>query len=188
MPSYKLRQGKQAELEMKKNLFFILMAILLLTPWPVAYAYENALAGTDMLPVEVAAAEESVAPSCNVFGNAIGGVNPGDLFYIDSAGSIADMAITLHITNADELIQYYRYMTLEVGVYVQTDVDQWQRITLGDGSTLPDSYITMRNGRVSFNLPGYAKYKVTLDGGCFYSFSSAADRGSASPSFYLTVE
>jgi len=173
---------------MKKNLLFALLAILLLAPWPVAYAHENTVAGAELMPVEVAAAGEAAAPSCDVFGSAIGGVTPGDLFYIDSTDSSADIMVTLHITNADELIHSYRYMTLEVGVYIQTGAEQWERATLSGGDMLPDTYITMRSGRVAFNLPGYAKYKITVDGGCFYSYGAAANGNSVSPNFYLAVE
>ena len=172
---------------MKKGLIFISLAILLLTPWPVVYAHENTLSG-EMMQVEVTAAETSASPSCNVFGGAIGGITPGDLFYLDSKGSM-DTLVTLHLTNADELIHSYRYMILRVGVYVQVGENQWGWATLSNGDPVPDTCLTMRNGRVSFRLPGYDSYKITLDGGSFYSFSTVADGGgAASPNFYLTVD
>lgn len=171
---------------MKKKLIFALLATLLLTPWPVAYAHEN-----DMLSqgaVQINAAAASAAPSWSAFGKAIGGVNPGDLFYVDTMNSPADILLTLNITNADELVAHYRYMTLKVGVYVQTGTDQWQEATADNGELIPDTYITMRNGNVSFSLPGYAQYKVTIDRGCFYCFSADDDKDSMSPQFYLTAE
>ena len=172
---------------MKKNLIFTLLAILLLTPWPVAYAYDNALAGPE--PIQIEVAEPSAAPSWSAFGGAIGGVNtPGDLFYIDTTNYAADMLVTLHLTNTEELIHYYRYLTLKVGIYVQTDTNQWKQATASNGELIPDTYITMRNGRVSFSLPGYHKHKVTIDSGCFYVFRTAADGSGISPKFYLTVE
>ena len=172
---------------MKKNLIFILLAILLLTPWPVAYAYDNAIAAQE--PIQIQAAEPSAAPNWSVFGKAIGGVTtPGDLFYVDTTNNPADVLVTLHITNTEELIQCYRYLILNVGVYVQTGADQWEKVLMGNGEELPDTYITMRNGQVSFNLPGYAKYKITIDRGCFYCFKTGTDGGSISPKFYLTAE
>jgi len=45
----------------------------------------------------------------------------------------------------------------------------------------------MRNGQVSFILPGYAKYKVAIDSGCFYCTNANADGSSLSPQFYLEV-
>jgi len=172
---------------MRKKFILPLMAVLLLTPWPVAYAYENALAG--QVPIQVEAAETSAAPSWNAFGRAIGGVTtPGDLFYIDATNNPADISVTLHLTNAEELVHYYRYLILNVGVYFQTSVDQWEKATTISGELMPDTYITMRNGAVSFTLPGYAIYKITIDSGSFYSFGTAADGGSASPQFYLTAE
>ena len=167
--------------------FFPLLAVLLLAPWPVAYTYDNATAGEQ--PVQIEVAESSVAPSWSTFGGAIGGVtNPGDLFYIDMTNDAADALVTLHITNTDELIQCYSYLILNVGVYVQTGNDQWEKAAAGNGEALPDTYITMRNGLVSFSLPGYARYKITIDRGCFYCFKTGTDGGSISPKFYLTAE
>lgn len=169
---------------MKKKLIFLLLATLLLTPWPVAYAYDNTTAGQS--PIQVAAAEAEVAPHWKAFGMAIGSVTPGDLFYIDTGNITTDLLVTLHITNTGELIHYYRYLTLNVGVYTEIGTDQWEKATMGNGELLPDTYITMSNGRVSFTLPGYAKYKITIDKGCFYCYGST-DQSAISPEFYLTV-
>ena len=171
---------------MRKKLFFPILAVLLLTPWPVAYAYDNTMASP--APVQIEAAEPSAAPGWSVFGKAIGGVStPGDLFYIDTTNSPADILFTLHLTNADELVRCYRYLILNVGVYIQTGEDQWEKTAM-DNAMTPDIYITMQNGRVSFTLPGYAKYKITIDSGSFYSFSLGDDEGASSPKFYLTAE
>ncbi len=172
---------------MVKKYLFPLMAVLLLAPWPVAYAHDNGLVGGEV--VQIVAAEPSAAPEWTAFGNAIGGVsNAGDLFYIDTSGESIDIVATLYLTNTDELSHYYRYLTLNVGVYVQTGADQWEPAVNGSGELIADTYLTMRNGRVSFNLPGYAKYKVTIDRGCFYCLPAGTDEGSASPKFYLTLE
>ena len=160
-------------------------ATLLLTPWPVAYAHDNTLAG--QAPIQVEAAEPALAPKLNAFGKTIGGVTPGDLFYINTDNTAADMPVTLHIANTDELIRHYRYLTLNVGVYVQTGTDQWEKATTGNGELLPDTYITMLNGKVSFTLPGYDKYKITIDKGCFYCYGTGTDGSAASPAFYLTA-
>ena len=93
---------------MKLKLIFPLLALLLLAPWPVAYAYDNTAAGAEAIKVEVA--ESSVAPNWRAYGNAIGGVNPGDLFYVDTTNNTADLLVTLHMTNTDELVHYYRYI------------------------------------------------------------------------------
>ena len=170
---------------MKKKLIFLLLAILLLTPWPVAYAYGNTMA--EQAPIQITAAESAATPHWQAFGHAIGGVTPGDLFYIDTDNLTADTPVTLYITNTDELVHYYRYLTLNVGVYVQTDVDQWEKVTTGNGESLPDTYITMLNGRVSFTLPGYARYKITIDKGCFYCYGNGDDGNAISPAFYLTA-
>ena len=165
---------------------FPLLAILLLVPWPIAYAHDNEAAAQGTAQIQVA--ESPAAPSATAFGRGIGGVTPGDLFYIDSTGSTADIMVSLHLTNTQQLIHCYRYMTLEVGVYVQTDANKWEKATLWDGDPIPDTYITMRNGQVSFKLRGYEKYKVAIDTGCFYCITTNTERGSISPQFYLTVE
>ena len=172
---------------MRKKFIFPLLAILLLTPWPVAYAYDNTVAGQE--PIQIDAAEPTAAPNWSVVGHTIGGVStPGDLFYIDTTNNNADILVTLHITNTEELVHYYRYLFLKVGVYVQTGTDQWEKLAIGNGELIPDIYITMRKGWVSFTLPGYAKYKITIDSGCFYCSTTVTDESSISPKFYLTAE
>lgn len=169
--------------------FFPIIALLLLTPWPVAYAhnYTNDMAGQDAVRVEVA--DSSVAPSWSAFGRAIGGVStPGDLFYIDAANNAADIVVTLHITNTQELSHCYRYLILKVGVYVEGSAGEWEKASWCNGEPMPETFITLRNGQVSFTLAGYANYKVTLDGGSFYCITTNTDSGSLSPQFYLEAD
>jgi len=170
-----------------KRLFFPFLAILLLTPWPVAYAHDAGSAATGQELAQIEIAESAVAPTWTAFGRAIGGVTPGDLFYIDASGIAADITITLYLTNAGELIHLYRYLIMEVGVYAKSS-GGWEKATLWNGKPVPDTYITLRNGQVNFLLPGYAKYKISLDSGSFYCFGSNADGEMFSPQFYLTME
>jgi len=168
--------------------FFPLFALLLLAPWPIAYAhdYNNDMAGQDAVRLEVA--EDSVAPTWTAFGKTIGGVTPGDLFYIDATNNAADIQVNLYITNAQELVHCYRNLILKVGVYVESDADEWEKASLGNGELIPDTFITMRNGQVSFTLAGCANYKVTIDSGSFYCTRTVAEGGSLSPQFYLEVD
>ena len=176
----------KTKLKLKMKMIFPLLAIFLLTPWPVAYAYDNAMAG--QAPIQIEVAETSAAPNWTAFGGAIGGATPGDLFYIDATNNAVDTLATIHLTNADKLINYYRYLILEVGIYVQNGTGQWQKAATGSGEPIPETYITMRNGVVSFSLPGYARYKVAIDGGSFYCYGGSADGDGISPRFYLTAE
>ena len=174
---------------MRKSLIFTILALALLAPWPVAYAHENNVSGAGPVRIEPVPPASEAAPRSNVLHGGIGGVSGGDLFYIDSLGSGVDMTVALHITNTDELVSAYRYMTLKTGVYVLDGEGQWQPATQGNGGALPDTYITMSNGMVEFRgLAGYARYKVTIDRGCFYSYGSAYGGGAAAPVFYLSVE
>ncbi len=166
--------------------FFPLLALILLAPWPVAYAhtYDADTASKD--GVRVALAEESVKPTWTALGKAIGSVTPGDLFYIDATDNPADIIVTLYITNADELIGCYRNLILKVGVYTESD-GKWEKASTGDGELVADTFITLINGQVSFTLFGLAKHKITIDGGNFYCATTNTDSGSLSPLFYLEV-
>ncbi len=137
---------------MKKKLIFLLLALLALAPWPVAYAYGSDTAGQAPIPAEAAPPE--AAPKWNAFGGAIGGITPGDLFYIDTSHTTADMAVTLYLTNTDELIHCYRYLTLRVSIYVETGAGRWEKTTIASGESPNDTYLTLLNGSVSFTLPG----------------------------------
>ena len=170
----------------KRRLIFILLTALLLIPWPVAYAYGNDMAGLEAVQIEVA--EASARPSWNVFGRAIGGVKPGDLFYIGATEEAADITVNLYLTNTPELSHYYRYLILKVGIYAETNAGEWEKASKGNGELIPDTFITLRDAQVGFTLPGYTKHKITIDSGSFYCTTISTDSGSLSPQFYLTVD
>jgi len=167
---------------------FPVIAILLLAPWPIAYGHDASGAEAGQETVQIEVAEASAQPSWTAFGNAIGGVEAGELFYIDATDNPADIQVTLCLTNTQELIHCYRYMNLEVGIYIKDGTGEWEKALGANGEPTPDTFITMRNGQVSFTLSGYANYKVTIDGGCFKAHPTTAENGSGSPQFYLEVE
>jgi hypothetical protein len=164
---------------------FPVLALLLLTPWPIAYAHDNTNGEADRDMVEITVAGISEAPNIKVFGRATGGVEPGDLFYIDSADSPIDAQVTLYITNTGELSQSFSYMILEVGIYVLNSTGEWESLYAGTDKPAAESFITMREPAVSFTLPGCARYKMTIDGGSYYC--NNAGNGDLSPRFYLSV-
>ena len=98
-----------------------------------------------------------------------------------------DIPVNLYITNTDELVRHYRYMNLNIGVYAQTGSGQWVKAAVRDGETLPDIFITMSNGHVSFTLSGHARYKITVDKGCFYCYGTSDGERAVPPAFYLTA-
>jgi hypothetical protein len=169
---------------MKKVLFIVLTLVLLLIPCGVAYAYDEA--GADESHMTIEPADQAAAPYIEAFGNAIGGVKAGDLFYIDVSGTTADTPFTLYITNTNELVHSYRYMNLNVGIYVQTDTDNWEKLSVLVGEPCLDLYLTMQNGLVNFTLPGGAEYKVTIENGCYRSYPITSGKSSTIPNFYLT--
>jgi hypothetical protein len=170
---------------MKKKLAFMFILALLLVPCTVAYAYDDAAAATG--PVVITSPESGSLPQFNVYGNAIGGVTPGEIFFIDTSSSDADTIFTLYITNADELVHSYRYMTLNIGIYVQDGTGAWEKVPTGADENSRGIYLTMQNGSVSFVLAGGASYKITVEKGCFYCYGLNAERKYALPDFYLTV-
>jgi hypothetical protein len=163
---------------------FPFIALLLLLPWPVAYAFDDT-ASQDTVQIEIA--EESAKPNYTAFGKAVGSVNPGELFYFDASNNSADIVVTLSITNANQLISHYSYMILNVGVYAEVD-GEWIKATGSNGELISDTFITMRNGQTSFILPGYANYKLTIDSGAFYCTNAGTDSNSLSPNFFLEVD
>ena len=174
-------------LKLKRSIL-LLPAILLLTPWLASYAYGVGDDTPIHETVRVEAAEPSTSPSATFFGKAIGGITPGDLFYIDAPDNSHDITVTLYLTNAHELTHYLRYLILKVGIYSESSDGSWQMASSWNGKLLPDTYITLRNSPVSLTLAGYAKYKVTIDAGSFYCTAANSGENAALPQFYLTVE
>ncbi len=168
---------------------FPLLALLLLAPWPIAFAHDYVNASPQGGEIQIEVAESSARPSWQAFGKAIGGVSTtGDLFYVDATEYPTDILVTLYITNNNELNRCYSYLILRVGVYVEGNTDEWTAASLHDSQPVPDTFITMRNGQVSLTLPGCASYKFTIDGGSFRCTATNVDGGSVSPQFYLTTD
>lgn len=169
---------------MKRKLVFIIIAALLLFPWTVAYAYGDAAASTGAAAITPAEADS--LPQFNVFGKAIGSVNRGDIFTIDNTGSDSDTSFTLSLTNTDELIDDFRYMTLNIGIYIRNGDGEWEKAPFAD-SVNNSIYLTMQNGSVSFTLAGGAVYKVSVEKGCFYCYGTNGIKTVTLPEFYLSA-
>jgi hypothetical protein len=170
---------------MKRAIFFAIVAALLLVPWAVGYAHNRVNAAE--MDMTIAPADTASKPNIHIFGNAIGDITAGDLFTIDASGTTGNTTFTLYMTNIDELTHNYRYMTMNIGFYVQNDVNGWEKITVINGLQIPETLITMQNGSVSFTLPGNAKYKLTVENGCYRSYSFAPGKSVAIPQFCLTA-
>lgn len=164
---------------------FPLIALLLLAPWPVAYTYDNASAEGGS-SVTIIAADLEDSSNIEVFGKATGGFEPGDLFYIDATNNPADITVTLYITNADRLSQSFSHMIARVGMYVESGDGTWESLSADNGGPLDDTFITMRDARVSITLPGYARYRMTIEGGSYYCVTAGGDE--LAPVFFLKVE
>jgi len=170
----------------RKIATFILIIItaIFFIPRLTAIAYGQTNGDEGKNAVQITAAAPSAAPSAEFYGKAIGSVTPGDLFYVDAAGSPADFTLRLYITNTDELIHYLRYLTLRVAVYVEDSNGQWTKPQI-DGEESLETYLTLQNSPVTFTLPGGARYKVSIDSGCFYCLSAGNAGDNITPRFYL---
>ena len=171
---------------MKRKFALLVITALLLIPWPVAYAYDNVNASHT--PVTIQPADQSHAPRIKAFHNAIGSVNPGDLFEIDTLGAVNDISFQLLMTNTGELVKSFRYMTLKIGIYVRTsEAAGWELLKTTSGEKYPDMYITMQNGITVFTLPGGAVYRITVEGGCFYCYGGPCGSSAPAPAFYIAI-
>ncbi len=172
------------------KIILIALLVTVITSWitTVAYGHENASATLDATideGISVEPAPVAEAPNAHVYRNYIGGINPGNLFYINAADVRQDMAITVSLTNADRLIHCFNYLNLEIGVYFEVTPGQWEKALLPDGQTFPRIYLTMNNGSVSFYLPGANRYKVTLESGSYKSHAGGSDIEDITPDFFL---
>ena len=168
---------------------FPLLALLLLAPWPIAYAhdYNNGTTGQDNA-IRIEVAETSLAPAWTAFRGTIGGITtPIDLFYIDATQNDTDITVNLYLTNPHELSHCYRYLILKVSVYSESKTRGWEKAYQTNGAPLTDTFITLSNARLVLNLPGYTKYKITIENGSFYCINTNTDKGSLEPQFYLEV-
>jgi hypothetical protein len=181
---------------MKKVIIIIMVTVMVLTvaSWLTSTAFghtnDDVALGSTIAEgnITVEAAPLEAAPSVTFFGSAIGGVEPGDLFYVSANNSPLDFTINLYITNADQLIHYLKYLILKVTVYVEDAGGQWLPVTSLDGIALPDTYITLENSRVEFTVTGQANYKVTIESGSYNCLPVRPGSGDVSPQFYLNAE
>jgi len=138
--------------------------------------------------IEVENASAETLPKATFYGNAIGSIITGDLFIINTANITQDISVNLYLTNIDQLTHSLKYLNLIVVIYYETVAENWERALLADGTPLPLLLLTMNNGAVSFNLPGIARYKISIKSGCFKSHPFTIDQENAIPHFYLETE
>lgn len=167
--------------------FILFLAVfLLLAPWLASLAYGSS-GDSGQAEVRIEAAGAQATPKIKVFGGAIGGVTPGDLFYIDATGNSRDMVVNLYLINAPELVSCLRYLILEVVVYFQDDDGRWRKEVSQDGSPAPESYLTLQNSPVNLILNGYRRYKIAIDSGSYYCLAAGTGGKNITPQFYLTA-
>lgn len=176
-----------------RRLLKVIAAIILIATavsWLTSVAYgqtnDTAQLHTTTIPgLEITATPQSDAPAATFYGNAIGSVKSGDLFFINAVNVPQDMTLNLYITNIDQMVPVLRYMTLEIIIYREDAAGQWEKVQLKEGAAFPPLFLTMRNGQVMFDLPGLARYKVTVGSGSFYCNPAGENMENTAPQFYL---
>jgi hypothetical protein len=164
---------------MKKAIFFAIVAAILLVPWAVAYGYDKVNAAD--ISVNIEPADQSAVPTIHVWGNYTGNISNGDLFTIDTSGATTGTTFTLAISNVDALAGCYRCLSMNIGVYVQSGTEGWEK-TAGT-----EMLVSMENNALTFSLPGNAKYKVTVESGSYHSFHITNGKNVAIPQFSMTA-
>ncbi|MFC1962021.1 hypothetical protein ACFLWN_03135 [Chloroflexota bacterium] len=114
------------------RLLAFVAVLLLLAPWPVAYASE--VTGSYSALVKTAVTLEK--PGWQAYGKTISSVTPGTLFEIDCSDVPTDSRATLYLTNADELVHHYRYLMLKIRVYFQGENGEWQNLPLSEKTVI----------------------------------------------------
>jgi hypothetical protein len=169
--------------------FTLVLAVLLfLGPRLTSLAYGESAGSSGQDGIEITTAAPAARPGMTVYSNFIGGVTPGDLFYIDATGSSCDISINLYITNTDMLISYFRYLNLKVAVYYEDEDGRWSKTALPDRYLPAATYLTLHNSPASMTLPGNSRYKIAIDSGCYYCINADTGGDDISPRFYLTAE
>lgn len=167
---------------MLRKTIIIIFAIALLTPWPVAFAYDNG----ELNPLSCTV---SVAPDANqpftVYGQMIGSVPTINLFTIDATNRQWDTSATLYITNTADLVKCYRYLIMECQVFLRLEDNSWKEVTSNCASSYQNSIISLRNGHIDFMLQGGGYYMVTIAQGSYYCTNSQADE--STPYFFLEI-
>lgn len=164
---------------MKKVIFFTIAAAILFVPWAVAYGYDKVNASDITVNIEPAA--QAAVPTIHVWGNYTGNISTGDLFMIDTSGATSATRFTLTISNVDALIGCYRSLSMNIGIYVQSGTDGWEKMTE------PEMLVSMENNELNFSLPGGVKYKVSVVSGSYHSFHITQGQNVAIPQFSLTA-
>ena len=168
----------------RKGLFFIgaLLLAVAITGGIFAYGATTATIGLTLADYGdfVAVALPAGQPTWNVFGSYRGRVATGNLFEITpEANWTGDMGVVLTLANAEELVEAYRILVLEIEI---TD-------TGGAGSQVGTTeYLTMGKGEVEFEFSQTTgSYMVELTGGFYITHRGGWTTGQEDPNILCQV-
>lgn len=171
---------------MKKLLLFGLLVTALLVPWPVNSAHHPDPVDASTYPVTVTPASSSLTPSVGISGGASGSVQPGGLYYIDTANTSMDVSFILFFANTDDLAAAYRSLAVQVGLSARNPDGSWTPVTNGISAS-GNLSLDLHSNSVQFTVSGYQHYKVSVIHGSYTSSASQPGKPQdVRPVFYLT--
>ena len=166
----------------RKGLFFIGAILLALAITGGIFAYGATTATVTLgltAKTDFAAVTAGAGPTWNVWGSYKGRVTAGDLFTITPEASVpadswtGDMSVTLTIANAQDLVEAYKMLVLEIEV--------WDGAAKATGSTT--EYLTLGKGdiEIDFEQATGPTYTVKIISGYYITHKGGWTDGKEDP-------
>ena len=167
----------------RKGLFFIGAILLALAITGGIFAYGATTATVDLTVTgkpDFAVVTTGAGASWNAFGSHKGSVGTGTLFTITpDADWTGDIAVLVTIANAQELVEAYRILVLEIEVQDAT----------GPDTIAGPEYLTLGRGEIDMDVDYAADkpYTVELTGGYYITHRGGFTSDEASPTLMCQV-
>jgi hypothetical protein len=171
----------------KRQVFFILSLIIAVAATAVSYATTSGSTSINVgngssSPRVTTTVTEGVYndnPSWSPVANSTGSITPGNLYIVNLTGQ-DDRRLTLYLNNPEKLSKAYSYLNMNITVYKSNGADPtvW--------TSIDDAFLTLINGYISFDLEGEYEYSISIDGGSYYTMTTAVP-GNLSPDFFAEL-
>jgi hypothetical protein len=161
----------------KRQVFFILSLVIAIAATAVSYATTSESTSIGITGDTSSASVSStvtggvygVNPSWSPSANSTGSITAGDLYIVDLTDftSGEDKRLTLYLNNPDKLSKAYSYLNMSIAVYkLSGDPLAWSV------DPIDDTYLTLTNGYISFDLEGGYEYSISVDSGSYYCMTT----------------
>jgi len=169
----------------RKGLFFIGAILLALAITGGIFAYGATTATVTLgltAKTDFAAVTAGAGPTWNVWGSYKGRVTAGDLFTITPEASVpldswtGDMSVTLTIANAQDLVEAYKMLVLEIEV--------WDDVTVAKATGSTTEYLTLGKGDIEIDFEQGAPagtYTVKIISGYYITHKGGWTDGKEDP-------